>query len=66
MLEKALSYWEDEKANLESEVKWEEFIRIMKDFEQRAAKDPSNPPSTDPMSPIVPTPVSLTLIDSPL
>ena len=28
-----LSYWEDEKAMLESDVQWEEFIRIIKDFE---------------------------------
>ena len=37
----------------------------MKDFEQRAIKDPSNPPSTDPRTLIVPTPVSPAPIDSP-
>ena len=65
LLEEALSYQEDDKAKLESEVQWEEFIRIMKDFERRATKDPNNPPSIDPRTPIAPAPVNPALIDLP-
>ena len=60
-----LSYTKDEKSKLESEVPSEEFIRIMKDFKQRTTKDLSNPPSTDPRTPIVPIAVSPALTDSP-
>ena len=60
-----MSYWEDEKAKLESEVQWEEFIRIIKNFEQRANKDPSNPPLTNPRTPIAPALVSPAPIDFP-
>ena len=65
MLEKALSYWKDEKAKLDTEVQCEEFIRIMKDFEKRSTKDPSNLPSIDPRTPIVPTLISPAPVDSP-
>ena len=54
----ALSYWEDKKTKLESEVQWEKFIRIMKDFERRATKDPTNPSSIDSKTPIAPALVS--------
>ena len=69
LLRKALFYWEDEKVKLESQVQWDEFIRIMKDFEQKSTKDLSNPPSTDPRTPIAltlvsPTPTDLPSIDT--
>ena len=60
-----MSYWVDEKEKLESKLQWEEFIRIMKDFEQRATKDPSNPLSIDPRTPIAPVSVSPTPTNSP-
>ena len=60
-----MSNWEDKKGKLESKVQWQEFIRIMKDFERRATKDPSNLPLMDPRTPIAPVPVSLALIDTP-
>ena len=64
-MEEALSFWEDEKAKLESEVQCEEFIRIMKDFKRRATKDPSNQPLTDPRTPITLAPVNPAPTDMP-
>ena len=65
LMGETLSYWEDEKRKLGLEVQWEEFVRIMKDYEQRSTKDPSNLSPKDPRTPITPTPVSLAPIDMP-